>query len=468
MASAYKESRGKCATHRPGKVKVTILASEWGSSEGSVSTINTMLSIQLAKSSEVEISFFVPQCSEEDKTEALRHNIRIVKATQLVGYEDLELLSFPPDDLQIEVVVGHGVKLGRQGQVIKKSHRCKWVQVVHTDPEEIGMFKCYPDSISRGEEEHNDEVKLCEKADFVVGIGPKVTEAFRSYLRFCKNERAIFDFTPGIFEEFLSVKQVHEERNYRIVLVFGRGDVKDFKLKGFDIAGKAIASLVDTRLVFVGAPSGSHHEVKEFFMQCGLQAQHLRIKSYGQRRESLKQLFCEADLLLMPSRTSGFGLAGLEALSAGLPVLVSKNSGFGEALFKVPLCSPFVVDSDDPDVWAKAIKNIVRDKARHLCLDEAERIRKLYYKKYSNQSDTLRSKIIELADGKRPIKVIFCMQLQLFLPSFMPPAPCTRIQCNLTLGVKLQKHLLRTINLNDTCTTNKSLSFIALPLVKST
>ena len=55
------------------------------------------------------------------------------------------------------------------------------------------MFKCYPDPISRGKEKHHDEVKLCEEADFVVGIGPnKLAEAFRSYLRFCKSDRAIF------------------------------------------------------------------------------------------------------------------------------------------------------------------------------------------------------------------------------------------------------------------------------------
>ena len=34
----------------------------------------------------------------------------------------------------------------------------------------------------------------------------------------------------------------------------------------------------------------------------------------------------------MPLRTEGFGLTGLEATSAGLPVLVSSNSGIGKAL----------------------------------------------------------------------------------------------------------------------------------------
>ena len=73
------------------------------------------------------------------------------------------------------MIVGHGVKLGRQAQVIRESRKCKWVQVVHTDPEELGMFKSYPNPISKGEEKHHVEVELCEMSDFVVGVGPKLS-----------------------------------------------------------------------------------------------------------------------------------------------------------------------------------------------------------------------------------------------------------------------------------------------------
>ncbi|XP_068688920.1 uncharacterized protein [Montipora foliosa] len=402
----FSRMKRKYDAGRSDKVKVTILASEWGSSKGGLSTINRNLAIQLAKSSDVEISFFVPQCSEKDKTEALCHNIRIVEADKnLVAYEELDLLSYPPDDLQIEVVVGHGVKLGRQAQIIRKYRHCKWVQVVHTDPEEMGMFKCYPDPISKGEEKHKNEVMLCEIADFVVGIGPKLAEAFRSYLR--SLDQTIFDFTPGIIEEFLNVEQVAEERKHRSVLVFGRGDAEDFKLKGFDIAGKAIASLVNTHLVFVGAPDGKHEEIAESFMQCGLPAYCLRVRGYEKCRESLKRLFCEVDLMLMPSRTDGFGLTALEALSAGLPVLVSKNSGFGEALCKVPYGSFFVVNSDKPEVWAASIKNIVWEKDRHSRLVEAEKLRESYEKKYcwTKQSDALLVKIISLVRARLEIQI---------------------------------------------------------------
>ena len=83
----------------------------------------------------------------------------------------------------------------------------------------------------------------------------------------------------------------------------------------------------------------------------------------------------------MPSRTEGFGLPGLEALSAGLPVLVSGNSGLGEALKEVPLGSQCVVDSEDSKDWAREIRD-VRQKRRKVRLSEAKLLREHYAKAY--------------------------------------------------------------------------------------
>ena len=403
MASALRKAQTHDdRVHRSRKVKVTILASEWGSSNGGLSTINRELAIQLAKFLEVEITLFLPKCSQEDKKVALDHKVKIVEATPLPGFEQLDWLCFPPEDLQIDIVVGHGVKLGKQAQVIKKYKTCKWVQVVHTDPEELGMFKNYSSSISKGEEKHKTEVELCEMADHVVGVGPKLSEAFRSYLCGCNKDGNVFDLTPGVFEEFETVKQVNSSnRQQRRVLVFGRGDVEDFKLMGFDIAGKAIAALQDTRLVFVGAPDRKHEEIANRLIECGVPASRLRVRGFVQDRESLKRLFQEVDLVVMPSRTEGFGLTGLEAISAGLPVLVSRNSGFAEALRSAAFGSTFVIESEDPAVWTAAIRNMW-SKGRECRLEEAATLRDSYGRKYNwtKQTKELVDKMISLAHGR--------------------------------------------------------------------
>ena len=394
--------------HGSRKVQVTILASEWGSSKGGHSTINRELAIQLAKCPEVEITFFLPICRQKDKNLALKHNVKIVEATPMPGFEPLDWLCFPPGDLQIDIIVGHGVKLGKVAQIIKRYKRCKWVQVAHTDPEELGMFKNYSDPISKGGEKHKTDARLCEMADHVVGVGPKLSEAFRSYLRSRKKDDTVLDFTPGVFEEFAAVKQDPSERQQHSVLVFGRGDVEDFELKGFDIAGKAVAELEDTRLVFVGAPDGKHEEIAKRFTECGVPPSRLRVRGFVQDRESLRRLFQEVDLVVMPSRTEGFGLTGLEALSAGLPVLVSCNSGFGEALSSVPFGSMNVVDSEDPTVWTAAIKKEWA-KGRKLRLEEAEFLRDSYKRIYNwaKQTKELVNKMTSLTRGMSVSKQTF-------------------------------------------------------------
>ena len=310
MASALQKAKTHDdRVHGSRKVKVTILASEWGSSDGGLSTIIRELAIQLAKFSEVEITFFLLKCSQEDKEVALDHKIKIVEATPLSGLEQLFWLCFPPEDLQIDIVVGHGVELGKQAQVIKKSKNCKWVQVVHTDPEELGIFKNYSSPMSKGEEKHKIEVELCEMADHVVGVGPKLSESFRSYLSGCNKDGNVSDLTPGVFEELKTVDQVsHRDGQQCRVVMFGHGDVEDFELKGFDIAGKAIAALEDTLLVFVGAPDGKYEEIRKRLIECGVPQRRLKVKGFVQDREDLKRLFKQVDLAVMPSRTEGFGL----------------------------------------------------------------------------------------------------------------------------------------------------------------
>ena len=108
--------------------------------------------------------------------------------------------------------------------------------------------------------------------------------------------------------------------------------------------------------------------------------------------------------MLMPSRTEGFGLTGLEGLSAGLPVLVSKNSGFGEVLSNVPHGSSFVIDSEDPSAWTAAIKSIW-NKDRQLRLDEAKVLCDSYRTRYSwsEQCKKLLEKMVRLLENGQGI-----------------------------------------------------------------
>ena len=378
------------------KFKVTLLSSEWRSTKGGLSTINRELAIQLAKHPSVVVSVYLPQCSEEDKRVAASHNVQLIEAEEMQGYDPVDWLSFLPENHSVDCVIGHGAVLGRQVQGIKRHHHCKWIQVVHTSSEELGMYKGYEEHISRGEDKHQVEVELCKLADQVVAVGPKLADAFSGYLRPCGKDQDVLNLTPGIFSEFADVSQATEERNSFNVLVFGRGDSEDFQIKGYDIAAQAIAELKDTtyKLVFVGATRGEEEKVARKLVEQGIDPSQLKERRFNESGKKLADLFCEVDLAVMPSQTEGFGLAALEALSAGLPVLVSGNSGLAEALKKVPHGSSCVVESEDPKDWANAIR-AVRHKDREMRLGEFDFVRGAYAKKYSwkEQCDKLVERI---------------------------------------------------------------------------
>ena len=384
-------------------LKITLLASEWNSSRGGLSTFNRHLAILMAKRSEVEVTLLVPQfaCSEEEKRAAEIHKIVIKEAERRPGYDPLDWLSFPPEDLIIDVVLGHGAKLGKQAQIIRKYHDCQWVQVVHTAPEELGMFKNYPRAIARGEEKTTAEVDLCKLANLVVAVGPKLTEAYSAYLRSCEEQQDIISFTPGTFKEFSTLNQASVDSEKFRVLTFGRGDPEDFGLKGYDIAAKAVVEL---------------KAFTENLLQNGISKRQLTVRKFLQSKEKLKDCFCEVDLCIMPSRTEGFGLTALEALSAGLPILVSGNSGFGDALRSVPSGKSFVVDSEDPKVWAEAIA-VVRKKKRPERLKEIERLRTSYEEQFSwkKQCDLLVDKMWDKVDGAGMLMIFLFLSVDLSL-----------------------------------------------------
>ena len=399
-------------------LKITLLASEWKSSADGLSTLNRELAIHLSQTENVRVSLLVAEgaCNDEDKREARSFGIRILDARKCVDLDPLAWLSNPPQDHKTDIIVSHGVKLGCQVQLIKRQAQfqsCKWVYVVHTAPENLSKYKGYGTPILRGGEKHWSEVDLCKWADLVIPVGPRLAKAYHSYLQESKRDDDFFELIPGLFErefgDLPAEQNPKDEEDDYIVLLCGRGDEEDFEVKGYDIAVKAFA---DQRLkgkhyslLFVGSPEGKQDEVRERLLKYGITNDQLRVREFVKSRERMKELFCEVHMVIMPSKSDGFGLVALEALSAGLPILVGSNSGFARAIENIPLgkCS-IVRDSGDPAKWAEAIEN-VRD-THGLVLEEIEMLKEHYSKRYcwKTQCEELVDRLWKMVYGKvRPL-----------------------------------------------------------------
>ena len=380
-------------------VIVTLLADEWTqSTKGGISTLNRQLTLQLAKHPNVKVNLLIPKCSAEDKQDAEKYGIKVFEPEEYPGRDPIEWLAFPPEEFITDIVIGHGVKLGWQGKPIRKTCRCKWMHVVHTNPEELGMHKTYPGAISTGEDKHENEVKLCKSADMVAAIGPKLKDSISCSLA----DKEVFNLTPGLFDEFCNINRVFENKKNFYILVFGRGDSEDFRIKGFAVAAKTVAALNQEdptyHLKVVGAPDGKQEELAEKLFEHGIDRNHLNVKRFYKDRKKLAELFSKVDLCLMPSATEGFGLTALEALSAGLPVLVSRNTGIAEALEKVVGGSQCIVKNEND--WAKEIKKVRNN--LNTCLDKAKHLRENYKKKYpwKDQCEELVEKMQNMCSGE--------------------------------------------------------------------
>ena len=367
---------------------MTLLGDEWGSSKSGLSTLNRELAKHLAQQPDVEVTVLLPQYSEREKQEADDCRVSLATPEPMTGFDSIRGLSFTREDHDIDVVIGHGQKLGAPAHVIAKQCKCRRVHIVLNASEELAMFKEGKTAIPKVEEKHRTEIELCKEADIVLAIGPKLKEAVSADLRLCGGDKDVINITPGIFWEFANLEQASQEREQFRIFMFGRGDSEDFTLKGYDIAAEAVAGLKDKSylLQFVGAPNGKEKEVTNEFLKCGIPSSQLIVRGFVETRDVLKRFFCEADLAVMPSRTEGFGLTALEALSAGRPILVSDNSGLGKAIESIPFGRLFLVDSDNAEEWGKAISR-VRQTPREIRLKEACSLREAYDKKYKWETE---------------------------------------------------------------------------------
>lgn len=137
-------------------------------------------------------------------------------------------------------------------------------------------------------------------------------------------------------------------------------------------------------------------DIRKALLKEGIDSRQLTV-CVAESREDWRKLVCKVDLAIKPSRNEGFGMSGLLAISADLPVLISDCCGLGIVLKTVLFGNSHVVDSDESQVWADRIKQ-VRNRDPELRHKEAKQLRDGYTKKFSwkNQCEEVVEKLSKL------------------------------------------------------------------------
>ena len=390
-------------------IKITILANQF---DGLSSFFPKELAKQLAKFTQtgVEVSLLVPesaQINDWDKRSLEENGVTIVKAKKQPGFTDpFDWLCYPPEKLKSGIVIGVGPRLGKIALHWKERYQCKSIYI---DQGNNSPFSYYED-VETYEDFQDCRKNLSVAANVAVAIGPKTTDDLSASLR--SEGKEVFNLTPGIISEFSNLNHAtNDGRNYRVLLLGGDNPDNFFK-DGLKTAADAVAELKNNsyHLIYVGAGKGTEQQFKDLFHKCGVSKSQLRIRSLPKTDDEWKKLFLEVDLAIMPSGDKEFGLEALLALSAGLPVLVHGESGFGEALRDVTFGTSAIVDSDDANEWASRIKKI-RETDRKTRLKQAAELRSNYDEKYSweKQLTPLVAMMFMMVSGMIFIPFLLCI-----------------------------------------------------------
>ena len=376
--------------------------------EGWKILLNDQLVIELANNPRVKVYRLVPRSTQEQRDQAKKSNIELVYAKKKIGFSEEELIAYPPDDLDIDILIIHsyGRDLGKQAQVIKEKKNCKWVHVVHTISEELENYMQKVSSTEAANPEwlsdHELQLALCEEADIVIAIGPKVADAYKGFLRHCGKHKDVITMTPGIIHDLAGVQTVYEDGEKFHVMISATYPSKYFKVKGCDIAAKAITLLKDSsyHLTFVVLPN-DNAELLKSKLDGLINLSQFTVKHVPRSTENWRKQLCQVDLVILPS-AEGFGTSCVRAISNGVPVLSSGNSGFGMALKKLPSGKMHVLDSAKPQDWADKIREL-RDKGSTQLADEAKQLREEYMRQYcwKDQCDKLVDKMMEIVPSKK-------------------------------------------------------------------
>lgn len=371
VAGQQGDASGAAPAALPPRLRVLAVADEWESKKGGLSTFNRLLCKALAQAGH-EVLCLVPGASEEEHRKASDAGVRLVEADAL-KLPDIARICLKPLNVTLapHVIIGHGRVTGEAARIQARTHfpGSLLVHFIHTASGHIEWFKgdlLAEDASRKVDERTADEVRLASMADLVVGVGPVLTNAAKDEIHTGAQKTVpIHRFDPGLID--INPVKTHPQKIRCLLL----GRAEDRRLKGIDIAVRALGALRDPpELVIRGVPPG---EAVEFTQWVNSQAKTVEVRpfEYSAQEETIAADIRKASLVLMPSRAEGFGLVGLEAISAAVPVLVSNQSGLGEILQNdvrtdAAKCAVVLTSGVDDETniaaWSQAIKSVLFDR----------------------------------------------------------------------------------------------------------
>lgn len=387
------------------------ITDEWGASRGGINSLNSDLVLACArvtkKDKSARIVCVIPEMRSEDE-QMLRHNGVIPislpvdadsfkKPEKVDGIADIifgkmekdsSLRNYFPDRCNI-FCIGHDIYSGAISK--KLADLCDGWNIVfhHMD------YKSYYMLSVQDPEKYDDKVstqkQILSAADMVFGVGPLLYKSAKNKTRAYAATIKVKEFIPGLAD----TEALDSSDDDYTPIVFGRVEDSNQVIKqtvlAIDAFANALAQDEDNPVIGRNATlnvygyDGSNKE--------RLKEESKRLQKYVEEiagglcnviphrfltdREELMENLRLSSAAMMLSFHEGFGLVGYEAIAAGVPLILSKNSGLYEFLEQRGLDHLIhavdIKGSTDPKGYCakdlaavtKALREIRRNETKH-------------------------------------------------------------------------------------------------------
>jgi glycosyltransferase involved in cell wall biosynthesis len=331
-------------------------ATQWGSKYGGINSFNAdfLSAFGFAYHLEAQIICIVASNTPEAREDASKAHVQLVSLPYKpeavsfdsghgqAGIDQLERLNISFDPAKT-VWLGHDRITGEAAIAAAKIVGGRSAVIHHMS---YDHYESYAEDSQSAMRKTQAQTILFQKADVVLAVGPLLRDAASDLLRRTKPVHMLIpglaeidsQDAPHSFVAFLSGRLTEDaariKQGHLGIAAFARAQLDAHKDGRPDILRKQPKLLlrgVDFEGRLAHPATHNQHdlevELNQFAESYAEAVVNIHTLPYTENRQMLYSELSRASVALMPSWHEGFGLVAWEAIAAGVPLIVSKNSG---------------------------------------------------------------------------------------------------------------------------------------------
>ena len=353
IGEVKKDKEEKAAKEDGGSVTknytFVFIIDDWGYSKGGINVFNKLLCEAMSRLAHSKVVCVVQNVSADKERQTTENGIEILYISKENNNEKIiakKIKNITCKDSKI-IFVGHDVQTGKMAIKCKKRFLNSKCIIIH----HMAYAEYYPIlnmDYEVSEAKENLQREVLQQADMVFANGATLEKSAQDIVG---DEVPVFRIYPGVSE----VEPRKNINNTFKVVTFGRIEQGKGLKKNNTIIKEtylALAAWADFTKKYCreeetimkiygknGDDNSVDKEMEELLKQYSDKVYAVSIVPYMENRKQLLTKLSEFSLCLVLSLREGFGLTALEAVSAGVPLIVSKRSGFYKSLEELRLDS---------------------------------------------------------------------------------------------------------------------------------